>query len=91
MCSSDLTRTAAETLALSALSWLLNDADNQEQFLAASGLDPATLRARASEPDLLLAVVDYVLAHEALASTFCDFVKTSSRELHLARHLLEDR
>ena len=58
-------RDAAEALALSALGWIAEDPERIGAFLGQSGLDPDVLRARAADPDLLAAVLDFVLSEDA--------------------------
>lgn len=83
-----MTPVAAETLGLKALTWLVARPDALARFVSASGLGAADLRARASEPDLLAAVVDYLLSQEALAMEFCEAGDANSRDLHVAQHVL---
>lgn len=83
-----MTPVAAETLGLKALTWLVARPDALARFFSASGIGAADLRARASEPALLSAVVDYLLSHEVLAMEFCESEGASSRDLQLAQHVL---
>ena len=83
-----MTPIAAETLGLKALAWLAARPDALARFFSASGLGAADLRARASEPDVLAAVVDYLLSHDELAMGFCETEAIDSRDLHLAQHVL---
>ena len=83
-----MTPIAAETLGLKALTWLAARPDALARFFSASGLGAADLRARASEPDLLAAVVEYLLSQEALAMEFCETDDVDSRVLHVAQHVL---
>lgn len=83
-----MTPVAAETLGLKALTWLAAQPDALARFFSASGLSATDLRGRASEPDLLAAVVDYLLSQEALAMEFCATEAVASRDLHLAQHVL---
>ena len=83
-----MTPVAAETLGLKALTWLAARPDALARFFSTSGLGATDLRARASEPDLLAAVVDYLLSQEALTTEFCEAEAIASRELHLAQHVL---
>jgi len=53
-----------ETLALMALAYIAGDSDLLERFLALSGLDLDGLKARAQDPNLLGAILDFLLAHE---------------------------
>ncbi len=62
---------SAQALALQALDWLAQDADRLGAFMAMGGLDPASLRARATDPMLLAAVMDFLLADEAQLLAFC--------------------
>lgn len=62
---------SAQTLALQGLAWLAQDADRLGAFVAIGGLDPASLKARVGDPLLLAAVLDFLLADEALVLAFC--------------------
>jgi hypothetical protein len=77
----------AATLGLRALTWLARG-EGVDRFLAVSGLNPAGLRARAGDPELLGAVLDFVLANEDLAAAFCEEESVPARDIHTARHLL---
>ena len=66
------TAEGAEILALQALGWLAADEDRLSRFLALSGLDGATLRAVADSRDTARAVMDFLLADEALLLDFCE-------------------
>lgn len=52
-------------LGLQALAHVAGDADLGPRFLALSGLDAETLRARATDSALLAAVIDFLGAREA--------------------------
>jgi hypothetical protein len=65
-------RESAETLALRALGWLVTQEELLPGFLAATGSAPADLPARATEPEFLAAVMDFLLAEDALVMAFCD-------------------
>lgn len=60
----------AAALAAQALIWLAGREDDLARFLAASGLDPRELRRRAADPELLGAVLDFVLSDEAATLAF---------------------
>jgi hypothetical protein len=64
-------RAAAETLALQALAWLMGEDGRAGAFLAATGIGPAALRAQAGSAMLAAAVLDHLLADEALLLDFC--------------------
>ena len=54
-----------DTLALRALAAVIADDALRDRFLALTGFDVATLRARAGEADVLGAVVDFLSRNEA--------------------------
>jgi hypothetical protein len=49
---------------LSALGWLLADSRRAERLLALTGLTPDALRAGLGDPAVLVAVLDFLAAHE---------------------------
>lgn len=53
-----------QALALDALVWTLGEPARAERLLATTGLDGDGLRARASDPALLAAVLGFLEAHE---------------------------
>jgi hypothetical protein len=53
-----------ETLALSALGWVVSDGDRAARFLALTGLGPDDLRGRIGERSLQAAVLGFLEAHE---------------------------
>ncbi len=52
------------TVALQALAHVAGDDMLGPRFLTLSGMDPAELRARAADPEVLAAVVDFLAANE---------------------------
>lgn len=58
------TNADAQTLALLALSWCLQDDRRAERLLNLTGLTTNDLRARAGQPALLAAVLGFLEAHE---------------------------
>ena len=60
-----------DDIALKALAFLAEDGERVARFLAASGLDPQSLRAAAAEPGFARAVLDHVAGDEALLLDFC--------------------
>lgn len=67
-----LRRDQAETTALQALAWIAGDTDRVGAFLGASGLGADDLRQRASDPEFLGFVLDFLLADEATLLAFCE-------------------
>jgi Protein of unknown function (DUF3572) len=57
-----------ETLALLSLARIASDESLFARFFALSGLDQASLRARAAEPAVLGGVLDFVLGDERLVT-----------------------
>jgi hypothetical protein len=78
----------AETIALKALAYVVNSPDERDRFMAVSGVDASILRARAGDPQLLGAVLDFMLANETLLVDFCGDETLDAREVHMARHVL---
>lgn len=66
-----LTRTAAEHFAAQVLAWIAEDYDRLGSFLGWSGLSPADLRGRVNEPELLLAVIEFLLLDDAQLIEAC--------------------
>lgn len=60
------------TLGLQALAWLASDEERLVRFLNLTGLTPRGLRATATEPESLGAVLDYLLAWEPLLISFSE-------------------
>ena len=60
-----MARKEAEIVALQALGWLLGPSGLAEVFMGASGLAPQDLARRAEEPEVLAAVLDFVLMDDA--------------------------
>jgi hypothetical protein len=54
----------SQELGLQALVWVVSDGDRADRLLSMTGLDAGELRARASDPALLAAVLGFVEAHE---------------------------
>ena len=81
-------RSDAETLALKGLSWLAGDPETLLRFLDVSGLEPDDLRGRAGDPELLAAVLDYLLADDALMTGLCAGEGIKTEDVHKARTLL---
>ncbi len=61
---SEMNTAEAETLALRALAHVIADSEQGPRLLALTGLDVAGLRARAAEPAVLAATLDFLMAHE---------------------------
>ena len=80
---------AAEALGLKALLFLVEDEQRLVRFLDLSGLDPATLRARAGSPEMLAAVIGHLLADESLLLVFTAGAGIAPDEVTRAHALLD--
>ena len=78
----------AEVLALEGLGWLAGQDDGIQRFLTQSGIDAKTLREAAGSPGMNVALLDFLLGHEDLLLLFCESLAISSKDVHMARHVL---
>lgn len=83
-----MTPETAETIALQALGHLAGTEEDFARFLTISGLDAGSLKARTGEPEVLAAVLDFLLRNEALLVDFCQSGSIDARDVHRAHHLL---
>ena len=82
------TQDHAETVALQALAWLAANEDLLPVFLGASGASEADLRASASDPVFLGAVLDFLMMDDAWVMAFCDAHALPYERLMEARQAL---
>jgi hypothetical protein len=85
-----LTRAGAEEMAIAALGFIANDAEQLQRFVNLSGLDPGDLRRAAAEPGFLLGVLDYLVSDERLLLNFAADADIDPSGIERARHLLSD-
>lgn len=85
-----MTFETAETIAFKALALLAATPESLKIFLESSGLDAATIRARAADPDFLAGMLDFLLRDEMLLISFCESEFLDAREIHLAAHRLAE-
>jgi hypothetical protein len=78
-----------QATALAALAWILSDDQRAERLLALTGLDPATLRARAADPALLAALLGHLEAHEPDLIACADALGRDPAALVAARRRLD--
>jgi len=78
----------AEILALKALTFLAQSPEDLERFVTLSGVTPPTLRERADEPEILAAVLDFLLADDARVTAFCESASIDPQTLQAARRAL---
>jgi hypothetical protein len=81
---------AAETVALSALVWILGDEDRARRLLDLTGLTPEQLRAGLTDPGVLAAGLRFLESHEPDLVACAQAVAVPPAELVEARRLLEE-
>jgi hypothetical protein len=79
----------AQTLALLALSWCLQDERRADRLLGVTGLTTKDLRARAGEPALLAAVLGFLEADEPDLVACAEALALRPERLIAARRELE--
>ncbi|MGB7321905.1 MAG: DUF3572 domain-containing protein [Albidovulum sp.] len=65
-------REYADTVALKALVWLVSHEDLLPTFLGASGTSAEEVRGRVTDPDFLIAVLDFIMMNDEWVMAFCD-------------------
>jgi hypothetical protein len=81
--------TNAASLALQALVWTLGDSLRANRLLDLTGLDPASLRARAGEPSLLAATLGFLESYEPDLIACAEALEVKPAALVAARQELE--
>lgn len=69
-CRGLLTPQAAESLAAELFAWMAGEPEVMSRFMAASGLDAATIRAAAADPAFLGGVLDFAVGDDAVVVAF---------------------
>lgn len=70
-----------DTLALSALGWILTDEERAGRLMATTGLDADTLRDNLTEPATLAAVLEFLANHEPDLLLAADALGRSPQDL----------
>jgi hypothetical protein len=83
-----LTHEAAEILAVEAFSYLADEAELLERFLALSGISPQMLRAASAEPGFLAGVLDFFMADERLLVVYAEQASIPPTRIAVARQVL---
>ena len=78
----------AEAIAASALGFIAADGDRLGHFFDATGLSPDGIRSAVSQPGFLAAVLQHVMADEAMAAGFAAENNLSPEDLQRAAHQL---
>jgi Protein of unknown function (DUF3572) len=79
------TEEAAESLAIQALTFLVEDPKRLSAFLAETGLSADSIRESANQPHFLLGVLEHMLSHESLLVAFADSAGINPAEIARAR------
>lgn len=79
---------AATIIALNLLSWLIANPDRLDDFMATSGFEPSELRARAADPDLLAAILEYLMSADDLLLKACADIDITVQDVKAAHHCL---
>lgn len=83
-----LSKDAAETLALQALGWLVNNDELMPVFLGATGASAEDLRAQAGHPAFLASILEFLTMDDAWVVAFCDAVGEDYMVPMMARQVL---
>ena len=78
----------AEILAIKALTFLAQSPEDLDRFVALSGVAPDDLRARAGDPEILAAVLDFLLADDSRVTSLCESLAIDPQTLQAARRAL---
>ncbi len=68
--AASLTQTAAEEMAIQALTFVAGEPERLGRFLAMTGIGPAEIRTAAAEPGFLAGVLEHIAADERLLTEF---------------------
>ena len=78
----------AQAIALTALTFLAEDAARLSRFLTLTGITPAGLRNGADTREILAAVLDHLTNDESLLLVFCASKSIAAESIEPARALL---
>jgi hypothetical protein len=79
----------AEEIAARALAFLASEPAQLSRFLALTGLEPADVRGRTGQPELLTAVLDHLAHDEPLLLVFAASVQLSPEDVGRALSVLQ--
>jgi hypothetical protein len=81
----------AEIVAVQALSFLASQPERLAQFLAETGIGPATLRSAAADPQFLIGVLDFLLRNDEAVQAFATASDLHPTTVAAARQALDDQ
>ena len=77
-----------ESLSISALLWIADDAVMMRRFLDLTGIEASDIRAAAAEPAFLAGVLKFIAAHEPTLQAFAQNVNVHPSLIMKALHTL---
>ncbi len=83
-----MTQESAEAVGLKVLLFIVEDESRLARFLRETGVDPADLRARAGETDMLAALLGHLLEDESQLLVFASGAGVAPVDVHSARAML---
>jgi Protein of unknown function (DUF3572) len=84
----EMTRDSAETVAIQALSFIAEEPERLDRFLALTGIGPDSLRDATREPNFLLGVLDHLAGDDRLLLEFATQKDIAPEVVTAARDLL---
>jgi hypothetical protein len=64
----------AQAIAFSAISYIIGEDHLRDRFMALTGLDTSSLRARLVEPDFQASILEFLLGHEPDLISFAEHI-----------------
>ena len=83
-----LSQESAEVVGLQALGWMAGNEELLPVFLGATGASEADVRAGATQPAFLGALLDFIMMDDQWVKAFCDSVGLAYEQPMYARMLL---
>ena len=83
-----LDQQGAETVAITALTYLAQDPERLGRFLSETGIEPAQIREAAGQPGFLLGVLEHFCADESYLLAYAANSRTSPETVDSARQCL---
>jgi len=81
-------REGAETLAITALSFLASEPERFDRFLSLTGIGPGDVREAAQEPHFLAGVLEHISSDEQMLVEFAQHAEIKPAEVEHARAAL---
>lgn len=80
-----MSQESAETIGLKALGWMAGNEELLPVFLGATGASEADVRAGATDPAFLGALLDFIMMDDAWVTDFCDTASLGYDQPMIAR------